>query len=270
MRLHEALAAPRRVTVEDTAALQTDTVSEFARETLAAARAALAPRGDRFDDLRRRLAAWDGAALRTHEEPLVFNAWMRRLQILLTQALVGDDATLGGLAWRDRPHLVRLALAGDPRLCGAIDCRRAVEESLREAVDAIAGRFGTDVDSWIWGRAHRADFVHPVFARVKPLDRLLAFELPTEGDNFTVNRGTPGDRASLTDFPHVHGPGLRAIYDLADLDNSRFMIAPGQSGNPLSPHWGDLAERWASRGYRTLAPRCSPSPSAGAASASGW
>jgi penicillin amidase len=45
-------------------------------------------------------------------------------------------------------------------------------------------------------------------------------------------------------FAHRHGAGYRAVYDLADLDNSRFMIATGQSGNPLSPHYGDLVRPW--------------------------
>ena len=45
-------------------------------------------------------------------------------------------------------------------------------------------------------------------------------------------------------FRQVHGAGLRAVYDLADLDASRFVIATGQSGNPLSSHWGDFLELW--------------------------
>jgi penicillin amidase len=44
------------------------------------------------------------------------------------------------------------------------------------------------------------------------------------------------------------------IYDLADLDNSRFMIATGQSGNPLSAHYDDLLETWRDGKYLTIAP----------------
>ena len=33
-------------------------------------------------------------------------------------------------------------------------------------------------------------------------------------------------------------------YDLADLAYSRFMMAPGQSGNPLSAHARDFIEPW--------------------------
>ena len=46
-------------------------------------------------------------------------------------------------------------------------------------------------------------------------------------------------------YDSVHAASLRAVYDLADLNRSRFMHAPGQSGHPLSPHYRDLAVRWA-------------------------
>jgi penicillin amidase len=42
------------------------------------------------------------------------------------------------------------------------------------------------------------------------------------------------------------------IVDLSDIAATRFMIAPGQSGNPLSPHYADLMGRWREVGYLTL------------------
>ncbi len=42
----------------------------------------------------------------------------------------------------------------------------------------------------------------------------------------------------------VHGPSFRAVYDLSALDRSRFMMAPGQSGNLLSVHARDFLVRW--------------------------
>lgn len=53
-------------------------------------------------------------------------------------------------------------------------------------------------------------------------------------------------------FRDRHGPTLRMIVDLARPDAARFMITPGQSGNPLSPHWGDLVQRWRDVGYLTF------------------
>ena len=50
----------------------------------------------------------------------------------------------------------------------------------------------------------------------------------------------------------VHGPGLRMILDFADLDRSRFIIAGGQSGNSLSPHYHDQVERWRDGRFLTI------------------
>ena len=37
---------------------------------------------------------------------------------------------------------------------------------------------------------------------------------------------------------------MRAIYDLAALDQSLFITSTGQYGNPLSSHYRDFVERW--------------------------
>jgi penicillin amidase len=51
----------------------------------------------------------------------------------------------------------------------------------------------------------------------------------------------------------MHGPGLRAIHDLSQPpSSSRFMIADGQSGNPISPHYAGLSEDWRGGRYVKL------------------
>ncbi len=78
--------------------------------------------------------------------------------------------------------------------------------------------------------------------------------LETDGDEYTVNRGTADIDYESDDpvYPHVHGASMRAIFDLANLDDSRFMLAGGQSGNPLSPHYRDLLPRWRDQQYFTM------------------
>jgi penicillin amidase len=46
---------------------------------------------------------------------------------------------------------------------------------------------------------------------------------------------------------------MRAVYDLGNLGESLWMPATGQSGNPLSPHFLDLAERWRNFDYLRIA-----------------
>jgi penicillin amidase len=45
------------------------------------------------------------------------------------------------------------------------------------------------------------------------------------------------------------------VYDLADLDRSLFVVAPGQSGNPLSSHAADFLRRWRDGATITLGPQ---------------
>ena len=59
------------------------------------------------------------------------------------------------------------------------------------------------------------------------------------GDGTTLDRGGTDEALKA-----VHGASYRGVYDLADLDRSLFMMAPGQSGNPLSRHARDFLTRW--------------------------
>ncbi|MFL5266008.1 MAG: penicillin acylase family protein, partial [Stellaceae bacterium] len=57
-------------------------------------------------------------------------------------------------------------------------------------------------------------------------------------------------------FEQRFGAGLRTITDLASPADARMMATPGQSGNPLSPHFADLLRRW--RDFDWLVPGRSP------------
>jgi penicillin amidase len=50
-------------------------------------------------------------------------------------------------------------------------------------------------------------------------------------------------------FAAHHGPGYRAIYDVADWQRSLYIQSSGQSGNILSPHYADFSDAWAHNRY---------------------
>ena len=58
------------------------------------------------------------------------------------------------------------------------------------------------------------------------------------------NRGGGLRRRAAEPFARTQGAGFRGLYDLADPEKSRFMIATGQSGHILLPHYGDLFPLW--------------------------
>ena len=82
-----------------------------------------------------------------------------------------------------------------------------------------------------------------------PLLRDLAsVRFPSDGGAQTLNRAHPSYRGARP-FDAVLGPAYRGVYDFSDLDNSRFAMPLGQSGNMLSPWARNFVDRWQSLGY---------------------
>jgi penicillin G amidase len=66
------------------------------------------------------------------------------------------------------------------------------------------------------------------------LNQLASVRFPADGSGQTLNRATP-------------------VYDFSDLDNSRFAIPLGQSGNMFSPWARSFVNRWQALRYIEIA-----------------
>jgi len=131
----------------------------------------------------------------------------------------------------------------DPATQPAEDCPTAVRDALDDALAELTKAHGADIANWRWGEVHYARFRHTPFDLIPVVRSFANLTVAHDGSDFTLNRGT-SRIASALPYASLHGAGYRAVYDLGNLDNSRFMQATGQSGNPLSRHYGDLNERW--------------------------
>jgi len=108
------------------------------------------------------------------------------------------------------------------------------QTALSEAIDSLESTQGSDWTKWRWGPMNVAEFRHPVTAR---------FDLPSverSGDGTTVNLSAQW------------GASFREILDVSNWDNSLTINVPGQSGQPESPHYGDLLQLWADGEYFPL------------------
>ena len=56
-----------------------------------------------------------------------------------------------------------------------------------------------------------------------------------------------------TDYTLVSGASFRMVADVGNWDASVAINTPGQSGDPASAHYRDLAPLWAQGGYFPLA-----------------
>jgi len=194
---------------------------------------------------------------RDDEEPLIFYAWLRQLNRAVYEDELGDDI---GRFWSLRPlfmHFVLSTEAGalwcdDTRTSAVETCRHLLESSLTAALDELTRQFGSEPNDWRWGDAHKARFEHALFGAIPGLASIANLSIETDGGEDTVNRGGIRPWDERDPFAHVHGAGFRGVYDLSDLARSRFVIATGQSGHVLSPHYRGLMQVWRNGGFIVL------------------
>ncbi len=251
-RIIQVLSGKPQWDLDQMQALQMDDLS-LAVQDLLPRLLSVPPATPRQTEAQALLGAWDGRMSRGRPEPLLAEAWLVEVQ----KGLMGDDlGDLTGSFLGVRPYWLANALAGEADWCNDVrtpvteSCDTQISAALDRALDGLTARYGAGMTDWRWGIPHQAAFEHGVFRHLPWLGEWTGRWVATDGGDFTVSRGSWYG----PDFTHVHGAGFRAVYDLADLSRSRFIIATGQSGNPLSAHYDDLMQDWAAGRLYTILP----------------
>jgi penicillin amidase len=203
--------------------------------------------------VRKAMAGFDGSMRADQAAPLVFAAWADEL----TRGIVGGklgEATFGALYGKRhfRATLEEVLERQDGNWCGAAGCEAQSAAALARALDRLQAAYGADVGSWTWGRAHMALSAHKPFGNVSWLAPWFDVRVPTGGDTFTVNVGQYWATGDATPFANRQAASLRAVYDMADPENSRFIYQTGQSGLVFSGRYRDMRDSWAAVQYRPL------------------
>ncbi len=235
-RIHQLLGEKKGHTVADFAAMQADDVSVFARDMLPAF-AALPRQVGAAWQAQSLLAKWDGTMSEALPQPVIFNATIQLFvkQVLAANHVPERDAGpwAGFAAWLLTPE--------GGSWCGG-DCRPALSAALRLAMQDGAKKYGADLAKWRWGTVHRAIFSHPLLGDLPVIGRFASRQISVPGDDTTLFRGGNG---VLGEFAARHGAAYRGVYDLKNLENSRFIVTPGQSGNFFSANAWDMMPLWA-------------------------
>jgi penicillin G amidase len=194
------------------------------------------------------LRAWDRVMRPERREPLLFAAWYRELSRLIYADELGP---LFASFWSLRPRFMARILKHRPVWCDdhtsaqVESCDDLAAAALELAIIDLERRLGEDRDRWRWGELHPARMVHAIFDEEPLLGRWFNIEIAIGGDGTTVNAAHYRLSDEARPFAGTLAASYRAIYDLADLDHSRFVAPTGQSGNPLSRHYRDLTALWA-------------------------
>jgi penicillin amidase len=239
-RIEAGLAQTPKQSVSSSMLLQADIVSLSAKELLPLMLIA-EPHSANAVAALNLLRRWDDRMDPDRAEPLIFSSWIRALNKRLFEPRLG---ALYGRYWTASARVTQSVLRNSPSWCGKDGCQAVIEDALDDALNELAARYGQTIERWRWGEAHRARFDHPLFSHIPVLRGVFGRHPPAGGAADTVNAGGFDASNEETPFADLHGPGLRAVYDLSDLDNSTFQIALGQSGHVLSPHYDDLQKLW--------------------------
>lgn len=244
-RIEKLLTATRTHTVDTFETMLMDNGSEIARTFVPL----LLPHID-DTEATHALSTWNQAMDAELSEPLIFIAWMREL----AREIYADE--LGAQfpnRWTINPVFLEAVLTNkdeQARWCDDVttDGTETCDEQIREAYEAAMAdldkRYGSDQTNWRWDEAHKVVNRHLPGSFLPLIGDGLTIKRPSSGGNDTINRGQHVI-SSENPYDNIHAAGYRAVYDFADLENSRYMISTGQSGNPFSPDYDALATRWA-------------------------
>jgi penicillin amidase len=248
-RIEEVLGAARAHGVTDAAALQTDMVSMPARR-MAALALRLPDAGQGIRAARKLFTGWDGALRRESAAAALFEIWwMKHLKPGLVGLLVKDPALRALMVPVDHETALALLERPDRRFGADPDARRdqLLASTLAAAVTELAAKLGNDPAGWAWGALHHGAFEHPLAEVAGAAEAGLRGVGPFPLGGSASSPMHTGYR--LSDFRCIAGASFRMVVDLADPDRSICVNAPGQSGDPRSPHYGDLAPLWADGRY---------------------
>jgi len=244
-RIAELLASKPQHSMASFRAMQADVVSLRTKELLAPMLASL-PTGAKHGEIVAAMKAWDWSYPIDRPEPSIFAVWYSHLVDLLYADefgdLFSDYRSQNPLFIR---HVLTNAEAG-ARWCDNIgtptkeSCGEIVAKALDQAIASLTQTSGADWKKWRWGDLHQARAPGGLAPGDKEGRDIV---IPAPGGEGTVNVGSYNINAARP-YDMKSAAVFRALFDLADLSRSEFILQTGNSGDPRSPHYADMNEPW--------------------------
>lgn len=248
-RAREVLDSKPLHDLADSRALQCDDLSIPARRICAHLAGLSSRDGDTAFALSL-LQGWDHHLADDSAAALLFEVWwMKFLKPRLLDLVSTDPNIRPLLAPGDQVTLLDWLDKGAPLFGEGFREKRAelLLATLPKTVTDCRTRFGADASQWRWADWHHGYFEHPL-ANVHPDALRDVGPLRQGGSHMTVMAN--GYR--MKDGRCFTGASFRMVVDVGQWDNSVFVNAPGQSGDPRSPHYDDHGKLWSERDYVPL------------------
>lgn len=232
-RILELIQQKSRLSMEDISAIQADVKSNFWIQ-LKPYLLKTKPLDENSRVAMDILKKWSGDMEMKNAAPTIFSYWISVFTDNVPEVLRQQGKTIEPLYLL---HKLQNELTAEE-----------LQITLKIAMQKLVKEQGSNQAHWQWGDIHRAEFIANGFGKIKWLNAIWNRSIKSPGGNYTVNVGGYDPDT----FTQTKGATYRQIIDLSNLDNSRYIIPMGQSGNPLSHHYSDLLHKWRDGRYVTI------------------
>ena len=200
-----------------------------------------------FKKLAEEFAKWDGNLSADSWQAAVFEMFVAEMSVRVAKAKAPKsyEWMLGKTAWtpgvnlfyfKRVGHLSRLLREQPPGWFS-----RSWADEMRDVMDQCISRIVPKLGPW--GKLHPLRPKAMVLGEIWPFKHIFSCgPIPVGGDTDTINQASVRPTHPVGETDNI--AGMRMVVDVGDWSASRFVIAGGQSGNPLSPHYADLFEFW--------------------------
>jgi penicillin amidase len=252
MRIHELLDATQRHDVNSFLAMQRDTLSIPARLLVPAMLAGAPSNASGVESaMLETLRQWDYRFTSDSPGGTVFLTWLHAFYEQLARDEIGETLW-PTMAVEPLPPVAFHVLNG--RLtdwCATVgendsaDCRKLLHESLALAAARLEAELGPNPEQWSWNEATAIQHPHQIFSGLPILGSMFSrtYNFPGGPDTLMIQYVDASNAPRFTQS--MFCSSFQAIYDLADLDNSLFMLSTGQSGHFRSPYYDNFLPRFA-------------------------
>lgn len=245
-RVAQVLDATQHASVQDSANLQHDTLSQLALRVIQ-----LLPEqneGTKF--AYQLLKSWNGRVDRDSPAAALYEVWWTHIGAALYAATIPSE--LHDLLPGPLSPSVQLTLLQTPERTfgnnGKTVRDNMLTECLQKAVAELTERIGPLPASWKWGTLHTLTIGHVLekFGSThNPFPNIGGKNYGSGGDPYTVMaRWYDPVHSCKNPYATTGGASFLMVCDIGEWDNSVFLNFPGQSANPATTHYSDFLDVW--------------------------
>lgn len=252
-RIVQLLSELDAATVRDMTSIHSDVYSRAA-EPICAVIASLEPSTELGLAARDLVAAWDRRVVADSAAAVVYGSFRQAWADDVVTRLGLADATLAEAGWPRTLDASRMGFDGATtllttggwKLLPGLETEEALHTALADLLDhtvsSLADRWGDDPAAWRWDDQHVMLSPHPLALAVPEASDLHPPVIGVAGDGETVRAGGV---APLHGLRCYLSSCARYVFDLADWDNSGWVVPHGVSGVRGGGHDLDQRNAWA-------------------------